>query len=162
MPNDNNNSNHQPSERLLRILAMLKDCKGQFLSVEMEKDETPAAASKKAGITLRKRTKMVVRTGVAFANLSSVKEGIANGERDEVGELPWGSWLVYPFAIVHNGKEYVRFTLGANTRPTCEYEVNGVAASRADFIQHLPPSKRESKEPSEVITVSLDNITRIG
>lgn len=162
MTDTNNNSEHQPSERLLRIIAMLKDCKGQFLSVTMEKDETPNAASKKAGVRLRKRTKMVVRTGVSFANLASVKEGIASGERGEVGELPWGKWFIYPYAIINGGKEYVRFTLGANTRPTCEYEVNDTPASRDEFLQHLPPSKRVSKEPSEVITVALENIVSIG
>lgn len=164
MDTNNENSNPQPSERLLRILALLQDCKGQFLSVEMDKDETEAAsaASRKAGITLRKRTKMVVRTGVQFANLSSVKEGIANGERGEVQSLPWGKWLVYPYAIFHKGKEYVRFTLGANTRPSCEYEVCGVKVERADYIKHLPKSKQEPREPSEVISVCLDNIVRIG
>ena len=161
MPNINDN-NHTPSQRLLRVLALLQDIKGQFLSVEMEKDETPMAASKKAGITLRKRTRMVVRTGVQFANLSSVKEGIASGERGEVQPLPWGEWLVYPFAIVHKGKEYVRLTLGANTRPSCDYFVNGQQVKREDFIQHLPESKRVSKEPSEVLSVSLENITSIG
>lgn len=158
----NDNTKHKPSERLLRLIASVMDCKGQFITVEMEKDETPASASKKAGITLRKHTKMVVRTGVNFANLSSVKEGIASGERGEVGELPWGEWIAFPYAIVNKGKEYFRFTLGANTRPTCRYFVNEVEVERADFIQHLPPSKREPSEPSEVITVALDNITRIG
>lgn len=160
--NTNDNTKHKPSERLLRLIASVQDAKGQFLSVEMTKDETPMAASKKAGITLRKQTTMVVRTGVEFANLSSVKEGIANGERGEVQSLPWGNWLVYPFAIVHGGKEYFRFTLGANTRPTCRYWVNGTEVSRAEFIVHLPESKRKPSEPSEVITIALDNITRIG
>lgn len=160
--NDNNNTKHQPSEKFLRLLAAVQDGKGQFLAIEMEKDETPMAASKKEGITLRKRTKMVVRTGVEFANLASVKQGIESGERGEVQSLPWGNWFLYPYGIVHNGTEYFRFTLGANTRPSCDYFVNGEQVKREDFIKHLPASKREPSEPSEVISVKLENITRIG
>lgn len=160
--NNNDNTKHKPTERLLRLIASVQDAKGQFLSVVMEKDEKPMAASKKAGITLRKQTTMVVRTGVQFANLTSVKDAIASGERGEVQSLPWGEWLIYPYGIVHNGKEYFRFTLGANTRPTCRYWVNDKEVSRAEFIVHLPESKREPSEPSEVITVALDNIVSIG
>ena len=160
--NENNNTKHKPSERLLRLIASVVDGKGQFLSVTMEKEETPMAASKKAGVKLRKETTMVVRTGVSFANLASVKEGIESGERGEVQSLPWGEWLVFPYAIVHKGAEYFRFTLGANTRPTCRYWVNDAEVTRSEFIVHLPESKRVPSEPSEVITVKLENITRIG
>lgn len=168
MSTPNENSNPQPSERLLRLIASVQECKGQWIDAEWNSTPTPKAASKKAGITLRKNTVAVVRTGVQFANLATVKEGIASGERGEVGELPWGAkWLVYPFGMVHpNGKEYFRFTLGSNTRPAVRYFVteNGTETevNRDTFLSHLPPSAAKPKEPSEVISVSLDNIVRIG
>jgi hypothetical protein len=145
---------------LLRLIASVEDCKGQFLSLETTKTDKPRKESK--GITLRKETKMVVRTGVQFANLSSVKQGIENGERGEVQSLPWGQWSAFPYGISHNGKEYFRFTLGANTRPTCRYFVNEAEVERADYIKHLTDSEQKPKEPSEVITVSLDNIIRLA
>jgi hypothetical protein len=157
----NEQSDKQPSERLLRLLAVLQDGKGQFISVTFGKEETPNAASKKAGVKLRKQTTMVVRTGVEFQNLSVVKKAIEAGERGEVQSLPWGKWLIYPYAIENNGKEYIRLTLGANNRPTCIYWVNEVEVSREEFIQHLPPSKRVSRE-TEVLSVCIDNISRLG
>lgn len=154
--------NYKPSEQLLRLIASLKDGKGQFIHAEWVSKPTPKAASKKEGIVLKKRTVAVVRTGVAYENLASVKNAIASGERGEVGELPWGEWAVYPYGIQNKGKEYVRLTLGSNTIPKCSYYVNEVEVDKAEFSKHLTESQQKPSEPTEVITVALENIVRLG
>jgi hypothetical protein len=163
IPNDNPNSqnnNPTPSERVKRLIASLQDAKGQFISVEWFSEPKPSAKHK--GVMLRKTTTAVVRTGVAYENLKVIKDAIANGEREEVGSLPWGQWLVYPYAIWHKGTEYIRLTLGANTRPSCVYEVNGVVTDRTTFLSYQPPSASAEREPSEVITVKLESLIKVG
>lgn len=157
-PNSQNN-NPTPSERLLRIIASLQDAKGQFLNAEWFSEPTPSAKHK--GVMLRKTTKAVVRTGVAYANLKVVKDAIAAGERDEVQSLPWGEWMVYPYGIHHKGNEYLRLTLGSNTRPSCRYEVDGKEVDRETFLSYQPPSAAKEREPSEVITIKLSNLISI-
>ena len=55
----------------------------------------------------------VVSAGTDYANRKSVREAIDNGEREEVGALPWGQWLQFPHVIAHTNKagdynEYIR------------------------------------------------------
>lgn len=145
------------SPKAKAALLALSDCKGQFIAAEWMSEPKPLAAHK--GKVLRKFSKATVRTGVSFANLSSVKEGIAAGERGEVESLPWGEWMVYPYIITHKGNEYLRLTLTEGCPITSRYEVDGVEVDAATFHSMLPKS---SGERPEVLTVKVANLIRIG
>lgn len=143
------------------LVAHLEEGNGQFRTVTFKSNPKPAAAFK--GVTLEKVTSMVVRTGVDFSNLTSVKEGIANGERGEVQSLPWGSWVKFPFIISHKGEEFVRLTLAANSKPKTTFKVDGNEVSREEFVKFLTPSDAKgSDKPLEVITVKMKNLINIG
>ena len=80
-----------PSLTAADITNKILSCKGNFVKVFWKSNPSPAAIHKKNGVVLEKVTNAVVRAGIDFANLTSVKEGIANGERGEVQSLPWGA-----------------------------------------------------------------------
>ena len=143
------------------LVAHLSEGNGQFRTVTFKSNPKPAAAFK--GVSLEKVTSMVVRTGVDFSNLTSVKDGIANGERGEVQSLPWGSWVKFPFIISHKGEEFVRLTLAANSKPSTTFKVDGVEVSREEFVKFLTPSDAKgSDKPLEVITIKFKNLISIG
>ena len=143
------------------LVAHLSEGNGQFRTVTFKSNPKPAAAFK--GVSLEKVTSMCVRTGVDFSNLTSVKEGIANGERGEVQSLPWGVWAKFPFIISHKGEEFVRLTLAANSKPSTIFKVDGLEVSREEFSKFLTPSDAKgSDKPVEVLTVKMKNLITIG
>jgi hypothetical protein len=129
-------------------LTAFLSCKGQFASVTFKSNPKPCAASK--GVELEKTTSGVFRAGINFANLASVKEGIANGERGEVQSLPWGEWVQFPFVIQHKGERFLRLTVAPNP------------SIKDEFESHLPPSARSDakadKAPTEVFTIKEANL----
>lgn len=141
-------------------LTAFLSCKGQFASVTFKSNPKPCAASK--GVELEKTTSGVFRAGINFANLASVKEGIANGERGEVQSLPWGEWVQFPFVIQHKGERFLRLTVAPNPSIKVTFKVNGVEVSKDEFESHLPPSARSDakadKAPTEVFTIKEANL----
>jgi hypothetical protein len=135
-------------------------CKGQFASVTFKSNPKPAASSK--GVMLEKVTTGVFRAGINFANISSVKEGIANNERGEVQPLAWGEWVNFPFVIAHKGENFLRLTVASGKVMSVTFKVNGVEVSREEFETHLIPSARSEakadKAPVEVITIKEANL----
>jgi hypothetical protein len=123
--------------------------KGSFVKASWKSEPKPAAAHK--GILLEKHTTAVVQAGVNFANLSAVKQGIADGTRDEVGELPWGEWYVdpltqkswFPHVITHKDELYLRLypSNGYNHTPKSIFFVGGVEVDKATFASYLTPSE---------------------
>lgn len=147
-----------------QINAILK-AKGQFVSVSWESDVKPAA--KFDGIHLQKRTSAVVRAGIDFANLTTVKSGIENGERQEVGELPWGKWVKFPYLIEHKGSFYLRLYSVNGAIPKVEYLLNGTRIDKRVFASFLTPSaSKRLLEPStsqyECFTIKASNIIEIA
>jgi hypothetical protein len=133
-------------------------CKGQFIRVAYETVKAAAAAHR--GVTLTKRVSMVARAGVNYANLSSVREGIAAGERGEVQPLPWGEWVAFPYVIAHKGQTYFRLYPVAGSVPTVAYMVNGETVSREVWAGFLTPSERakmESGDRPDCITVKAES-----
>jgi hypothetical protein len=133
---------------------------GQFVKVVWKSNQTPAAAHKKAGIILEKHTSAVCRAGINFANLSSVQQGIAEGTRGEVQELPWGRWKTFPYIIEHKDAEYMRLY---PTDSRCEtiYFVNYVKVDKEIYASYLTPSeaaKMSSGEKPECFTIKMENI----
>lgn len=86
-------------------LDLLKENRGRNLRATWRRN-----AKVRKGVTalIEKETIAAVRTGINFANLSSVKEGIAKEERQEVQPLQWGQWKEFPFVIEHKGNDYLR------------------------------------------------------
>jgi len=150
------NSTNTTTNALTAFLA----CKGQFASVTFKSNPKTNASSK--GVMLEKTTSGVFRAGINFANLTSVKEGIANNERGEVQSLPWGEWVQFPFVIQHKGERFLRLTVAPNASIKCSFKVNGVEVSREEFESHLVPSARSDakadKAPVEVFTIKEANL----
>jgi len=152
-----------PSLTAADITEKILNCKGNFVKVFWKSNPTPASAHKKAGIILEKVTNAVVRAGIDFANLSSVKEGIANGERGEVQSLPWGEWKQFPYVISHKDKEYIRLYPSVGNIPKVKYFVNNAEVDKNTFASYLTPSEANKllnpeEKPLECFTVSADNI----
>lgn len=150
--------------------------KGSFVKVSWRSNPTPAAAYKKDGVVLEKHTTGVVRAGINYANLSAVKQGIEDGERGEVQELPWGQWKVdengkslFPYIIEHKDEEYIRLypSEGNNHRCISTFYVNGEPVDKEDFAKYLTPSEsKKLLEPTEddkplCFTIKAKNILGI-
>lgn len=150
--------------RTMSIVDTLRERAGQFIRIEYFTNPAPAAAHKFR--TLTKRTTMIVRTGVDFANLTSVKMAIAAGERGEVQPLAWGEWAMHPWVITHKGAEYLRVTIdGIPNHASSFYEVDGQPVSRGEFLALLTPAKRaeaESGQRPEVLTIKAENIVSLA
>jgi hypothetical protein len=149
------------------IISNLLSSKGQFVRAIWKSNPTPAAAHKKAGITLEKKTSAIVRSGINFSNLSAVKEGVESGERDPVGELPWGSWHIdsegksmFPYVITHGENLYLRL-YPSDTKSSTIYYVNGSETTKDEFMKYLTPSEAKKMTDGEAplcFTVKRDNI----
>ena len=146
------------------IIANILAAKGQFVTARWTSVVPTAAAFKALNIT--KITSAVVRSGIDFANLTSVKDGIENEERSEVGSLPWGTWINFPYIIGHKEKTYVRLypSLSANHIPKVSYFVDGIETPKAEILQYLTGSNvkklTESKTP-ECFTLTSTNVLDI-
>lgn len=160
------NTNKTQSLTADQILERILNAKGNFVKAVWKSNPTPAAAHKKAGIILEKHTSAVCRAGINFANLSSVQQGIAEGTRGEVQELPFGTWLKFPYLITHTPKGseqeqiYVRL-YPTDSRSNTLYFVNGEQVEKDVFSQYLTPSeaaKMSSGEKPECFTIKKDNI----
>lgn len=138
----------------------LLECKGQFISVCFESNPKPAAAHK--AHTLTKRTTGVFRAGINFANLASVKEGIANGERGEVQPLAWGAWEHFPYTITHKGTRYIRLYPVPTASMEVSYFLNNIEVSKETFNKFLTPSDAAPKDAPPCITIKAENVIRIG
>ena len=137
--------------------------KGQFISATFKSEKKPSASFK--GVRLEKLIEGTFRAGINFANLGSVKEGIASGERGEVQPLPWGTWLKFPYLISHKEETYVRLYPTENCKLKATYLVDGVEVTREKFLSFLTPSEQaranEGERP-ECITVKKSNILKLG
>ena len=150
------------------VLEKILSSKGQFVKAAWKSNPKPAAAYKNS-IELEKRTVSVVQAGVNYANLSAVKQGIADGERGEVQELPWGEWVVFPYTIRHKDTDYIRLypSNGFNHIPKSQYFVNGELVDKLEFAKYLTPSEaKKIVDPSEedrplCFTIKAENLLGI-
>jgi hypothetical protein len=142
------------------IINNILNSRGQFVRAIWKSNPTPAAAHKKAGIVLEKKTSAVVRAGINFANLSAVKIGIENEERGEVQELPWGEWESFPYVIKHNENRYLRL-YPSDTKSTTIYYVSGEEVTKERFMEYLTPSEAKKMTDGEAplcFTIKRDNV----
>ena len=158
----NTNTNTVPlTAALIKAKILATKNKGQFITAYWRSEPTPAAAHK--GVHLLKITKGVVRSGIDYAKLTTVKEAIANGERGEVEPLPWGVWKDFPYIIEHKGKEYLRLypSPSESHRPKATFFVEGVEVDRATFATYLTPSNAKKllePEPLDCFTIAEENL----
>lgn len=149
---------HIPSDLARTIMAALAK-PGAFQSLTWQTQPKPAAAHK--GRVLVKQTTMVCRTGVEYANITTVALRLAEqGRTADDLTLPWGEWAVYPFLIVHKGEEYLRVSPAVGARPRSTYSVDGAEVDAETFYGYLPPSARpQPGEPGpEVLTIKVGNL----
>lgn len=147
------------------ILNRILNAKGGHVSIQYQTFPKPAAQFK--GHELKKVTTGAVIAGKDFANLQSVKDAIASGERGEVQPRPYGTWTNFPYIAEHTDKkgvynEYLRLypaTGGAIQRTTTEYFVDGVPTDKDSFMSMLTPSDRnKSQTPREMWEIKLSGL----
>lgn len=147
----------------VKQIEKILNSKGQFVSVHFRSDVKASAANK--NVKLHKETKAVVKAGINFANLKRVKNAIENGERSEIGELPWGNWFKFPYIIEHKLNFYLRLYPSINNIPKVSYFVDGKEVDKLNFASFLTPSAQkgllEKSEPSECFTLKATNILDI-
>ena len=152
------------------------NAKGNFVKAAWKSNPKPKAEFK--NILLEKNTVAVVQAGVNYANLSSVKDAIAAGERGEVQELPFGQWYVdpltnkswFPYVITHRPKDsdkdefYLRLypSNGNNHIPKSIFYVDGEEVSKEKFATYLTNSEAKkllnSEERPLCFTIKLKNL----
>jgi len=148
-----------------QIVSQLNGKAGQHVKVTWSR---PAKTLKDCALAIGKRTSAWVRSGIEFANLASVKDGVESGERESVGKLPWGQWRegFRPYIIDHKGAEYVRLypSTFANLGAEVEWTIGGQPASYAEVEPYLLASekRKEEKEAVECFTLKAESIVSIG
>jgi hypothetical protein len=147
------------------ILSNFFKGKGQFMRAAWKSNPKPSAAFK--GTVLEKRTTTIIRSGLEFQNLTSVKEAIESGERSaEIGPLPFGEWAYYPYLIKYekegNTNYYLRM-YPTDSIPIVRYFVNDAEVKKDEFAKYLTPSEAkkllsEDKEKPECFTIKMENV----
>jgi len=146
------------------------NAKGSFVKAAWKSNPKPKAEFK--NILLEKNTVAVVQAGVNFANLSSVKDAIAAGERGEVQELPWGKWYEdkltgkswFPHVIEHKDELYLRLypSQGNNHKTTSVFYADGKEVTKDEFAAYLTNSDaKKLLEPEKDLlcfTIKLNNL----
>jgi hypothetical protein len=148
------------SQAAQSLIAAIENCRGQFAKCAFTSTVKGAAAHKDKALT--KETVGVFRSGIDYANLKTVKDGIASGERGEVESLPWGEWALFPFIIVHKESEYLRLYPVPNAAMEVTYKVDGVEVDKATFQSYLTPSQCAEKDAPACITKKLAEIRFMG
>lgn len=147
-----------------QIVETLAANAGRNIHVEWERDGKKRAAF--AGMDIRKRVSCAVRGGINFENLRSVRDGIENGERDEVGGLPWGEWAQFPIHITHKGADYVRLYpasgFGGIQKPNVEWTLNSAPVSFAEVQPYLLASELPSEDAKECFNIKAESVKILG
>ena len=125
-------------------------CHGQFIRAEFRTVQKTKASSR--GRLLEKQTRGRFRAGCDFSHLQPVKDGIASGQRGPVEALGYGVWENFRLTIIHEGNRYYRFTVAVDAQglpliPHVEYFVDGVAATKEEWLAHQPPSAAKKEQP---------------
>lgn len=114
-----------------------------------------------------KHTSAFVRTGIKYANLQAVKSEIAAGNREQVGQLPFGHWRpgFENYIIDHNGTEYVRLypaSFDNLSEPQVSWTMDGITATFDDVKLYLKRSEDKREHQSACFTVKAEDINSVG
>jgi len=145
------------------IKEVLKTRKGSNLSVLIVK---PLKTKRDhAGNKVEKQTKLVIRGGIEYDNISVVKEGREDGTLPSTPQpLPWGEWAEYPVHIEHKGSDYIRMypASGIAFKPVTTYFLNGIEVDKSQ-IQSLCLASEfpTAKEEPLCYTIKAENVRDI-
>jgi len=148
-----------------QVKEKIVNTKGNYIKIRWKSEPKPSKLFKE--FHLEKVTSGVVRAGINYANLSTVKEGIESGAREAVQSLPWGEWLCFPYTIIHKDALYYRLypSEGNGHRCSSLFYVNGENVTKEEFSKYLTPSdaKKLLEPEKEVLcfTVKADSILDI-
>ena len=136
--------------------------KGSFITIETCKTlKTKKAYADKSIV---KVSRMTGRFGIDYNHISKVQQKRESGELPkEAQKLPWGNWMKDEegYLIEHKGKVYVRVATSPNkTKST--YLVNGVPTDEDTVKSMCLASEFHKGEKPDVMTISANNIVRIG
>ncbi len=144
------------------IVKTLKNHKGQHIQACWRRQ----AKTRKGVSGIEKQTCAYVRSGIDYANLGVVKQGIASGERGDVQPLPWGNWLEFPFLIEHKGEHYVRLYPASfqNLKPSVQWFRDGNPVELADIKESLLASEYTTYSDNEPVcfTIRANDVVFIG
>ena len=145
-----------------QILDLLDGRKGQNLSVVWER-----ALKTRKGVEARisKVTTLVARTGVAYDNISAVKEAREDGTLpSENAGLPWGAWEKFPYHITHKGTDYIRFypAAGLDFPIKSSYFINGIQTTKDDVKALCLASEFSKSDDPRCFTVKAENVKSVG
>ena len=143
--------------KAIEIIQAVQDRKGQHVKVTWQR---VAKTLKGTAQLITKRTSAFVRAGIEYANLASVKEAIASGDRDEVQALPsWSEWVQYPFISQHKQtkQQYVRLypAVFANLKPEVEWSLDGKPATYEQVEPYLLASEKRKEDDDKPACFSL-------
>ena len=146
------------------VIETLLNAKGQVSSASWK--SIVETSAKHRDVLIEKFTTAVVRSGIDFKKLQSVKAEFDRGERTEVQPLKWGTWLKFPYIIHHTKKsgEYNRYirlypSPNDNQIPKVRYFINGKEASKNEVAQYLTPSKADEVLNGRKDEVKCFNVT---
>lgn len=152
--------------KTLDVLNAIQHRKGQNLRAVWQREAHCCKGHKVPRI--EKRTSTLVRTGIDFANLGSVKAGIEAGEREAVQPLAsWQEWASFPFILraKKGGTEYVRlYHASFANKPHVEWLLEGRAVPFSEVEPYLLASEKpkEDKEASPCFQVKCEDLLSIG
>jgi len=137
------------------ILAKLAEAKkGRYINLTKSKD---------LGQGIVKESDMVIRLGVAYANMQI-------NENRQTGQLPWGKWVegLENLVVEHKGNFYLRITSidpahperGADVIAT-RYLMNGAEVTKGE-VQAILGEEKLSGSASSVYNIKFENILRLG
>lgn len=122
------------------------------------------------GVEVTKVVKAVVRIGVRYSEMASVKakaaaKAVTNLATD-LNKLPWGEWAGR-FLIENKGQLYVRFACAKNNarlRPVVlGYYANGEEISEEEAREMTRPSEWTKKEDDlDVFNKKIEDVISIG
>lgn len=149
----------------IEVVNLLKDKKGQHVQIAWQR---MAKTFKVAGVMVGKTTVAWVRSGISYANLADVREGIEKGEREPVQGLPWGQWREgYANYIIDNGEqEYIRLYPASfdNLKPTVQWTLEGIPTTYDKVEPYLLASekRKEDEEKAACFTIRASDIVSVG
>lgn len=139
--------------------------KGSFASIVTEREGKTLKSA--AGMSITKRSEMVVRFGVDYENLKQTGEKRETGELPSENQgLPWGQWALngalFPYVIEHKGNYYLRCYANRGQIKTTWF-LNGEPVKKSEIAHYLQASEKKPCEDA-ILTMSVkaSNIRSIG
>lgn len=104
---------------------------GQICSVTWQRD---CKVYKGETRSVQKRVSAVVRAGVNYDKMASVKEKREDGTLPAENQgLSWGKWFVFPYIIEHKGEHYLRFSHFSGGKLETHFFLDGKEVDKSEL-----------------------------